>query len=220
MVEQPDVVRHRPGGVDVVGDDQDRRLDALVQVDDQLVEERRANRVEAGVRLVEQNDLRVQDQRPGQAGALAHPARDLPRQLVLGAAQTDQVHLLHDDVPHLLLRLARVLAQREGDVVVEVHRPEQGAVLEQDAEELPHLVEVPLLEPADVPALDDDRARVRAEQPDQGLEQHGLAGAGRSEQDRDLPRRQRQGDVAPDVLATEALGQPLDRDLDAHAPRS
>ena len=56
-----------------------------VEVDDQLVEVRRADRVEAGVGLVEQDDLGVEHQRPGQAGPLAHAAGDLAGQLVLGA---------------------------------------------------------------------------------------------------------------------------------------
>jgi hypothetical protein len=55
------------------------------EVDDELVEERRADRVEAGVGLVEEHDLGVEHQRPGQAGALAHAAGDLAGELVLGA---------------------------------------------------------------------------------------------------------------------------------------
>ena len=52
-----------------------------VEVDDQLVEVRRAHRVETGVGLVDQDDLGVEHQRPGQAGALAHAAGDLAGQL-------------------------------------------------------------------------------------------------------------------------------------------
>src|SRR6476469_3533552 len=50
--------------------------------------------------------------------ALAHAARDLARELVLGAEQPDEVHLLHHDVADLGLGLPGVLAQRERDVVV------------------------------------------------------------------------------------------------------
>src|ERR1700710_2525953 len=96
VVEQPDVVRHRPGGVDVVGDDQESRVDLGVQVDDQLVQERGAHRVQAGVGLVEEHDLRVQHQRTGKTGALAHPTGDLAGKLVLGAEETGEVELLHD----------------------------------------------------------------------------------------------------------------------------
>ena len=85
VVEQADVVGHGAGGVDVVRDDEEGRVDLGVEVDDQLVEVGRAHRVEAGVRLVEQEDLGVEHERPGQAGALAHPAGDLAGQLGLGA---------------------------------------------------------------------------------------------------------------------------------------
>ena len=98
MVEQSDVVRDRARGVDVVRDDQDRRVDLRVEVDDELVEEGGADRVEAGVGLVEEHDLGVEDQRPRQAGTLAHPTGDLAGQLVLGTDETDEVHLLHHDL--------------------------------------------------------------------------------------------------------------------------
>src|SRR6478735_2665327 len=216
VVEQPDVVGHRARGVDVVGDDEEGRVDLRVEVYDELVEERRADRVETGVRHVEEHDLRVEHQRPGQAGALAHAARDLTGQLVLGAEEADEVHLLHHDLVDLGLGLPRVLAQREGDVVVEVHRAEHRAVLEEDAEELSDLVELLLGAGRDVGALDEDRALVRLEQPDQGLEEDRLAGARRAEHHADLAGRHGERHVAPDELLAERLAQVLDLDLNAH----
>ncbi len=53
-----------------------------------------AHRVEPGVRLVDEDDLRVEHQRPGQARALAHAAGDLAGELALRAGQADHVHLL------------------------------------------------------------------------------------------------------------------------------
>ena len=121
-----------------------------------------ADGVETGVGLVEEHDLGVEHQRAGQAGALAHPAGDLAGQLVLGAEQTDEVHLLHHDLTDLGLGLLGVLAQREGDVVVEVHRAEHRAVLEQHAEQLADLVELLLGAGGDVDALDVRRGPGRA----------------------------------------------------------
>src|SRR3712207_8537208 len=46
---------------------------------------------------------------------------------------------IFDDLADLLLALVGVLTEREGDVVVEVHRTEQRAVLEQHAELLAHV---------------------------------------------------------------------------------
>ena len=86
-VEQADVVRDGAGGVHVVRDDQEGRLDLGVEVDDQLVEVGGADRVETRVRLVEQQDLRVEHERSGQAGALAHAAGDLTGELLLRAGR-------------------------------------------------------------------------------------------------------------------------------------
>ena len=57
---------------------------ALAQALDQLVVVGRADRVEAGRRLVEEQQLRVERQRPRQAGALAHAAGKLGGLLVAG----------------------------------------------------------------------------------------------------------------------------------------
>ncbi len=116
----------------------------------------------------------------------------------------------------LALGLLGVLAQREGDVVEQVLRAEQRAVLEQHPEQLADLVELALLDPGDVAAVDDDRAVLRLEQADERLEEDRLAGAGRAEQHGDLTRGQREGDVLPDRLAAEPLGEVLDLDLDTH----
>src|SRR6478735_88095 len=216
VVEQADVVGHRPGRVDVVGDDEERRVDLRVEVDEELVDVARAHRVEARVRLVDEQDLGVEHEGPGEPGALAHAARDLTGELALGAGEADEVHLLGDDAPDLRLGLLRVLAQREGDVVVERHRAEEGTVLEEDAEELAHLVEVGLAQARQVTAVDDDRPGVGLEQPDERLEEDGLAGARGPEHDRHLPRGKREGHVPPDRLRTEGLGQTCDRDLHTH----
>jgi len=97
VVQQADVVRDGPGGVDVVRDDEERRVSLLVEIDDELVEIRRADRVEPGVRLVEEDDLGVEDEGARESGALAHAARDLAWLLLLRADQPDHLKLLVDD---------------------------------------------------------------------------------------------------------------------------
>jgi hypothetical protein len=105
---------------------------------------------------------------------------------------------------------------RKRDVVVEVERAEQGAVLEQHAEEAAQLVELVLAAVGQVVAVDPDVPPVRPQQADQGLEEDRLAGAGGAEQHRDLACGQRERDVLPDDLPTERLGQSVDHDFDAH----
>ena len=137
----------------------------LVEVDDELVEVRGAHRVQAGVGLVEEDDLRVEHERPGQTGPLAHAAGDLAGQLLLGADRPTMSSFSSTIAPDLRLGLAGVLAQREGHVVVDVHRAEQRAVLEQHAEELAHLVQV--------------RSRSRGRSPSRSRSSRGRAGAAR-----------------------------------------
>jgi hypothetical protein len=69
-----------------------------------------------------------------------------------------------------------VLTQREGDVVVQVHRAEHRTVLEEHPEQLADPVELALRAGGDVGALDMDVTAVRLEQADQRLEEYGLAG--------------------------------------------
>ena len=109
---------------------------------DQLAQQRGAHRVKSRVGLVEHHDLRVEHERPGESGALAHAARELRRRAVAGIAEADLGESLIDDLGDLPLGQVGVLAERERDVVVHVHRAEQRPVLEQDPELPPHLEEL------------------------------------------------------------------------------
>jgi hypothetical protein len=78
----------------------------------------------------------------GQTGALLHTARALAGKLLLVAVQAHQFELLHDNVTDLAFLFLGVLAQWERGVVVQAHRAEQRAVLEQDAEQPADLVQL------------------------------------------------------------------------------
>src|SRR6201993_1253365 len=210
------VVRHRTGDVDVVGHDQDRAVDLGVDVDEQLAQVRSTDRVQTRVRLVTQDDLRVQHQRTGQPGALAHTAGDLTRELLLIPAKTHHLQLLHDDVTDLAFLFLGVLTQREGGVVIQVHRPEQRAVLEHHTEQRADVVELLGRALGDVGAINDDRTPLRAQQPDQRLQEDGLTGTRRAQQNADLTLRDLQRDIFPDPLGSEGLRQPLNLDTDTH----
>src|SRR4051794_30173026 len=122
LPEDRDVLRHAAGGHDVVGDHDVGTTVLLVDLLDELAEERGAYRVEPGVGLVEQDDLRVEHERAREAGPLAHAARQLVGHLVAGAAEADLLEAAVDDVADLVVRLVGVLAERERDVVPQVHR--------------------------------------------------------------------------------------------------
>src|SRR4051794_15850465 len=89
LPENRDVIRDATRGHDVVRDDDVAAAVLRVHFLDQLAEECGAHRVEARVRLVEENDLRVEHERARKAGALAHAARELVRHLVAGAAEAN-----------------------------------------------------------------------------------------------------------------------------------
>ena len=70
----------RPDGEDarqLVGNDHEGSSQALAQLQDQLVETVRADRIESGRRLIDEQDLRIESHGAGQSGSLFHPAADL-----------------------------------------------------------------------------------------------------------------------------------------------
>src|SRR3546814_5960994 len=99
--------------------------------------------------------------------------------------------------------LLGVLAQREGDVVEDVHRAEQGAVLEQHAELAPDPVQVPLPHRDRLLTVDPDLTVVGPQQADDVLEQHRLAGAGRAHHRAHLAPGDVEGDVLEDRVRSE-----------------
>src|SRR5215211_512996 len=205
LPQHRDVLGHALRGHDVVRDDDVGAAVLLVDLLDQLAQQCGADRVEAGVRLVEEHDVRVEHERAGEAGALAHAARELVGHLVVGALEADLAQAPRDDVRDLVLALVRVLAEREADVVVEVHRAEERAVLEQDAELLAHLEQVVVRHVGDGLAVDEDVAVVGIEQPDHVLDADGLARARGAEDHRDLALGDAHVQAAQDLVAAERL---------------
>src|SRR3954453_9555248 len=205
LPEHCDVVRDATRRHDVVGDDDVAAAVLRVDFLDQLAEKRGADRVETRVRLVEENDLRVQHQRARETGALAHTARELVRHLVAGAAEADLAEAAIADLGDLVLGLVGVLAQRECHVVVDVHRAEERAVLEEDAELLAHLEEVVVAHVRDRLAVDEDVTVVRVEQADHVLDADGLTGSGRAQDHRDLVVRDAEVEAVEDLVAAERL---------------
>src|SRR4051812_42881950 len=189
LPQHGDVLGHALGGHDVVGDHDVGAAVLLVDLLDQLAQQRGADGVEARVGLVEEHDVGVEHERAREAGALAHAARELVGHLVVRALEAHLAQAPRDDLLDLVLALVRVLAQREADVVEQVHRAEEGAVLEQDAELLAHLEEVVVGHVRHGLAVDEHVAVVGVEQADHVLDAHGLARARGAEDHRDLPLR-------------------------------
>src|SRR4051794_19079413 len=205
LPQHGDVLRDALRGHDVVGDHDVGAAVLLVDLLDQLAQERCAHRVEAGVGLVEEHDVGVQHERPREAGALAHAARELVGHLVVRPLETDLAQAPRDDLLDLVLALVRVLAQGEADVVEQVHRAEQRAVLEEDAELLAHVEEVVVGHVRHGLAVDEHVAVVGIEQPHHVLDADGLPGPRRAEDHRDLALGDAHVEAAQDLVAPERL---------------
>ena len=196
-----------------MGHDDERRLELLVEVDDQLVEERGSHRVETGVGLVEQHDLGIEDESPSETGPLLHSSGDLAGQLLLGPCRPTISSFSSTMSRISFSLLLRVLAKREGDVVVDVHRSEESPVLEQHAELAADLVELFLAQGGDVLVVDPDLAVIGLEQSDQVLQEHRFTRSRRAQHQGDLALGDVEGDVFEDGLGAERLRELADADL-------
>src|SRR6202035_592106 len=116
-VEHGDPVADPEGALHVVGDGQRGRLQAIVQVDDHLVDLRRGDGIEAGRRLVEEQDLRLVGDGAGEADAAAHAARELRRHLVGHSVQAHHRQALVDPGADLLRPHAGEPLQGKSDVL-------------------------------------------------------------------------------------------------------
>ena len=176
MVHDGDAIGHRHRFFLVVGHedegDPDFLLDPL-QLDLHLLAQLQ---VEGAERLVEEQDGRAVDERPGEGDALGLAAGDLGRLAALEAGQLDELEHLGDALLDLGVVDVRP-AQAEGDVLVDRQVREQGVVLEDR-------VDVPLVgrQPGDVLALEFDQPRGRRLEPADHPQGGGLAAAGRPQQ--------------------------------------
>ncbi len=162
---------------DVHGRDAQTRLQAL-----QLVAQLHAElRVEVGQRLVEQEDPRLEHERPRDGDALLLAAGELGHVLVeLRLAQLDLVgHRTHEPVGLGLARLPDREAER--DVLPHRHAGEERVVLEDHA----HAALLARQPRGDL-AVDDDVAAARVDEAGERPQRRRLAAAGRPEEREEL----------------------------------
>ncbi|MNX38675.1 hypothetical protein D3C86_690170 [compost metagenome] len=131
---------------------------------------------------------------------------------MLDAGQAHLRELVGHDLPDLALGLLGMAPQGEGHVLADVHRVEQGAVLEEHAELLADLVELPLLEAGDILAVHVNRTLIGLQEADQELDEDRLPGARGPDDDGGLAPLDVQGDVVEHLLAPEGLVHVLERD--------
>jgi hypothetical protein len=105
-----------------------------------------------------------------------------------------------------------VLAQRERDVLSDVHRVEQRGPLEHHPELGAEHVELLTPQGRDVLPVDEHAPPIRREQPDDVLHQHRLAAARAAEDHRRRPRGEVEVDALQHGVVAEALVELFDAD--------
>ena len=159
-------------------------------------DERPARRgIQVGGRLVEEQDFGFDRQHPGEGSATALPGTQVVRRTVALAIQT---HLLQAAVHPGAHRLSieSHVQRAEGDILLDRrHEDLIVGILEEHADPLPHLRDV---RSVDAEPAHADRS-LPVQQPDEVVEEGGLAGAVRAE-DRD-----RLGGLQDEVHAAQRL---------------
>ncbi len=200
----------------VVGDEQRGVAGAVVQLAQPFAQFLAHQRVERAERLVEQQHLRLDGKRAGERHALALAARELRRETPAIALQLDQREQILDPLADLGVRRAlsaRPRAQAEGDVLGDIHVPEQRIILEHEADAAPaHR------HGERIAAIEQHAPAARLLEPGNDAQQRRLAGAGRPEQRDQFARLDVERDVGERGGAggAEALADGFDGDGDRH----
>src|SRR4051794_30520452 len=174
-------------------------------------------RIKRTERLVEQEDSRLDRERPGQRHPLPLPARELARVAVGVTLELHELEQLVDAARDLALRralAARPHAQAEGHVLEHGHVPEERVVLEDEADTARTGVAV-----ARVLVVEQHLAGGREVEPGDDAEQRGLAGARRAQQRHELARLDAERDAAQGREVVEAAGKVADLDGHGGPPR-
>ncbi len=201
----------RHGGEDrVVGDEQDRDAEAVVQVGHEVHDGPPVRAVEVARRLVGEDDRGVDYERACDGDALLLAARERGR-MVLGAmTNLDEIQRLDDTPVDLALR---DVVENEGhaDVLLSGEKGEEIEGLEDVADppaaELGGLLAAHL---GDVTPFDEHRAARRRRQPGDQVEDRALPGAARPHEGPELAALDRERQVVDcfdgGVAGTEDLG--------------
>ena len=182
VVDDPDAVGELVGLLEVLRRQEDRRA-LVVQLADLLPDRRAAGGVEAGGRLVEEEDARLVDQRRAEVEPAAHAARVGAHPPVGGVGEADA----GDQRVTALLRLGlRDSVQRRLELhqLAARHQRVERGLLERDADRAPHLRRLLDHVEAGHRGATARRPQQRGQHPDRRR----LAGAVRPEEGVDLAR--------------------------------
>jgi hypothetical protein len=211
LVDDRDAVRHAKSEVPVVRDNQRGDPDSLLEAHNLLGNDHGGKRVQLAGRLIVENQLRLDDQRPGDGHALLHAAGKLAGHFILRAGQAHPRELFRGDAGDFPGRPQPVFGQVQADVLPDRQRIQQRAGLEDHR----HAVTIHNPRRLQGLAFEEDFPGVRRFQPDQVLEQDGFAAAAGAHDDENLARRHLEIQAAQNFLAVERLAQPAHAQADA-----
>ena len=149
-----------------------------------LADDHGGKRVQLARRFVVKDQLRFDDQRAGDGGALLHAAGKFGGHLVHGVLEADGFQFFRDDAVDFLRRFQPVFGQIKPDIFADGQRIEQRAGLENQR----HAVFGGDFRRFDGFAVDEDFPGVRRFQADEMLEQNAFAAAARPHDDKNFAR--------------------------------
>jgi hypothetical protein len=197
-VHDRDAVRHVPHHAQVVSDEDVGEVQLVLEVIEQVNHLRADRDVEGRDRLVGDDQLRVQGQRPGHADPLPLAAGELVRIAVdVLRRQADELEQFAHPALDLVPVPAPVDAQRVGEYLADpLTRVERRVrVLEYHLQLAPHRAQLSPGQRGDVLALEHHRSAGERVQPGQAPGQRGLAAPGLADQAERLPGAQLEADV-------------------------
>ena len=183
----------------------------LFQAEDKIVEGRGADRIEPGGRLVEKQNIRVESERTGQSGTLAHAPGQLGGIFVAGLRrQSDQGYLHGRDLLDERLGHPTMLAYRHRDILGHRERAEERAVLKQDPASL---LETPAFAERELRHFlpeDLDGPGIRPSEPDDAAQENRFARAGTADDTEHFASQHVEIETVMNRLVAESVDEPAD----------
>ncbi len=183
------------GVAQLVGDDDRADTFEVAQLDDFLVHGDRRDRIEAGRRLVVEQDARLGRHRPGDGHAPPLAARQLRRLAVDEIGQADEAEDFLDARVGVGRLPVQLLEQLVADVLADRQRVEERPFLEHHPEVVADAHHVVLGHVVHLLAVDEDLAAIGLEQAEDQPQDRRLAGAAGAEKDLGVPGLQREADA-------------------------
>src|SRR5579885_488056 len=209
--DDADAIARTEDRIQIVRDHHYRQPQLPLQVQHQLVELRRTDGIQAGSRLVEEQQPRIERQRASEGVSLDHAPRELRRIFPRGiGGKTHQADFEHGKlVASRRGQRAQMLDHGKLHVLQHVEGGIQRSLLEGDA--------IARLDPAqrasrelrDVMPFDADRAGLRPPQPEDAPQQHRLSGPGAADDPEHLVLTDLEIQALVHHLGAEAVDQSL-----------